>query len=306
MKQVSHLGAIAFAIGGYALWVLTDAGIKVGTGASVPIPEVAGIISGTGVAALLAKAFAHNEFHRLRPHNAGNQVLSAVLSIMAFLTCVIALKHLPFIIFYVGVFMAPMVVALLAAATLREHLSGGKSVAIIAGFLGVLIAMDPFAGNVADNMHGDWIGYTAIIINVFSFAGLMVLQRRIMQSETEESVAFIQVVAQTVVYGFWTIFAHVPLSFFILLVLLGSGIVSILGNLFNIIAAKHTTAANIAQFHYTQIISGALLGYLLWHEVPTLAVIAGSAIIIASGIYIATHARKHNVVTEAVAGSVDM
>jgi drug/metabolite transporter (DMT)-like permease len=65
------------------------------------------------------------------------------------------------------------------------------------------------------------------------------------------------------------------------------GLFNVSGNLFNSIALRLTDAATVEQFHYTQIIAGALLGYLIWDEIPTQHLIVGAVIIIASGLYVA-------------------
>jgi len=48
----------------------------------------------------------------------------------------------------------------------------------------------------------------------------------------------------------------------------------------------------VAQFHYTQIIAGAILGYVVWHEIPAPHTILDAVIIIATGLYIAAHAHE--------------
>jgi drug/metabolite transporter (DMT)-like permease len=83
----------------------------------------------------------------------------------------------------------------------------------------------------------------------------------------------------------------------LLIILFFTAALSVAGNLFYSFALKHTTAANVAQFHYTQIITGAIIGYLMWQSVPTPFLIVGSVIIIASGLYIATRARKAEILT---------
>ena len=52
-----------------------------------------------------------------------------------------ALKHLTLTMFYIVAFTAPMIVAILAATFLKENLSPGKALAVLAGFIGVLIAV---------------------------------------------------------------------------------------------------------------------------------------------------------------------
>jgi drug/metabolite transporter (DMT)-like permease len=57
-------------------------------------------------------------------------------------------------------------------------------------------------------------------------------------------------------------------------------------------AYKLAPAALVAPFQYSEIITGALIGYLIWHDVPSAHLAVGAVVIIASGIYIITHARK--------------
>ncbi|HEX7730114.1 MAG TPA: hypothetical protein VF392_13870 [Terracidiphilus sp.] len=42
------------------------------------------------------------------------------------------------------------------------------------------------------------------------------------------------------------------------------------------LAIKHTSAGNVAQYHYTQLISGTLVSLLIWHDTPSPSVIFGA------------------------------
>ena len=42
----------------------------------------------------------------------------------------------------------------------------------------------------------------------------------------------------------------------------------------------------ITPFNYVSIVWATILGYLVFHEVPTAAMLAGAAIIVAAGLYI--------------------
>jgi drug/metabolite transporter (DMT)-like permease len=57
-------------------------------------------------------------------------------------------------------------------------------------------------------------------------------------------------------------------------------------------AYKTAPASIVAPFHYSQIIVAALLGYAVWHDMPTLHLLLGVAIIIASGLYVTLRTRK--------------
>lgn len=72
--------------------------------------------------------------------------------------------------------------------------------------------------------------------------------------------------------------------------LVAMGMFCAAGTLCFYIAVKHTSAANVSQYHYTQLLTGTLLAYLIWHQTPGLPVILGGCLILGSGIYIAMSA----------------
>ena len=74
--------------------------------------------------------------------------------------------------------------------------------------------------------------------------------------------------------------------------LVAMGIFCAVGTLCFYTAVKHTSASNVSQYHYTQLLTGALISYVLWHELPTLWMLAGAALIVGSGAYIAFAAAR--------------
>jgi drug/metabolite transporter (DMT)-like permease len=51
-------------------------------------------------------------------------------------------------------------------------------------------------------------------------------------------------------------------------------------------AYHRSPVALVAPFQYTQIIWGALAGWLLWAQIPSLHLLAGAAIVASSGLYV--------------------
>src|SRR5580704_1702762 len=74
--------------------------------------------------------------------------------------------------------------------------------------------------------------------------------------------------------------------------LVAMGLFCALGTLCFYIAVKHTSAANVSQYHYTQLVTGTLVSYLIWRDKPGLYVLLGGTLILASGLYIAVTARQ--------------
>jgi drug/metabolite transporter (DMT)-like permease len=288
MRSVSHLRAIVYAIAGFAAWVLCDTFAKLLGGLGVaPFLGVAscGVF---GTIAVVLYAGWQGKLRSLWPRQLKQQLLRSLLGAGSTLTNFIAVKHMPLTMFYIVIFMAPMVIAILASMFLKERLTALRVVAIIAGFTGVVIALNPLG-----HMEGEWIGYLSVGIGVFFFAANAVWLRAMTQNESFYSLAFVSALVQAVI-GSAACLAFPPAAVPPVAVsyMIGMGVLNVVGMSLNFMALKHTTAATVSQFHYTQIIWGSILGYVLWHEVPTWHFAIGAAIIIASGCYIAAQAHK--------------
>ena len=72
-----------------------------------------------------------------------------------------------------------------------------------------------------------------------------------------------------------------------LVILIGGSIANQIANIFYTRSLRHTAASNVAQLHYTQLIFGAVLGYVFWHEIPTENLLVGSAMIVMACLVVA-------------------
>lgn len=53
-----------------------------------------------------------------------------------------------------------------------------------------------------------------------------------------------------------------------------------------------TSAGNVSQYHYTQLLTGTLISYLIWHYKPGFPMLVGGSLIIVSGTMFAFAARN--------------
>ena len=250
------------------------------------------IMTGMGLAAitgLVGKATVKRTFSTLRPNHLRAQVLIAAGSAVTWYANIIALKHLPLTIFYIAVFTAPLTISGLSSFLKHEVLSPTKIACLIAGFMGVILAIAPRI----ENNSGELIGYIAASISVAAFAFNTVTLRKIAQTDTPESIQLLcsLSVSSIGILGILSQNTQSPDGKALALIV-GAGLINLIGNLLYNTALKHTTSSNVAQLHYTQLISGALLGYLLWHEIPTWNLVAGAIIIIAAGLIVAAQAHS--------------
>jgi drug/metabolite transporter (DMT)-like permease len=287
--RTSSLRAIGYALASFTAWVLADTCMKLAGDASLPPYETIGMYGFFGAGFLLIRALVQGRAAQLRPKNPRAQLIRATLALVSNLANAVALKHLPLTTFYVAVFCAPMVITIGAAVILRERLTLPRALAVAAGFTGVLIGLGPETSA----RESQWIGYAAAFITVASYSASTLWLRIMTQEEMTDSVAFFAACVEMVFGAAVVLFAgFTPLSWTLLLILAAMGLLGTIGTVFNILALKYTTAANVSQFHYTQIIAGAILGYLIWHEIPGPNLWAGAAIISAAGLFIAARARR--------------
>src|SRR5215472_5097672 len=171
-----------------------------------------------------------------------------------------------------------------------------KALALLAGFAGVVIAVNPF-GRPAG---GDWIGYAACAVCVACFSVSMVWSRVLTRTETPESLTFFSgAVMAAAGFGAMAFHGTAP-GGLVLAELFVMGVFCAGGSICFFMAIKHTSASNVSQYHYTQLLTGALISYLVWREIPTVWMALGGALIVASGLYIAWVAARGGGVAEEV------
>ena len=282
-STVSDLEAVGLAVAGFTFWVLADTSIKMVGRYSLPAYEVLAFLGLCIVGILIVRGLWRRDLKAVWPKKPKRQLVRSCLDLANNFGVVIALRHMPLTLFYILVFLSPMVITLLAAVFLHEKLEWRKTVAIVAGFVGVVVAVNPFSSS----RPGDWIGYVACIVCVACFSGNMVWARVITQTETPESLTFFSGFLMAVL-GFACMLWHSePLTPRLAAVLVAMGFFCAFGSICFFVALKHTSAATVSQYHYTQLLTGALIAYLIWHEIPTVSMLVGGAIIIGAGVYIA-------------------
>jgi len=286
--SVSERGAIGFAVAGFTFWVLTDTCIKLVGQSALPAYEVTGFLGLFMALFMAAYALGRGEVHALWPDHLGRQTLRSCLDLGTNVSVVVALRHLSLTLFYILIFLAPIATSAMGAVFLHEGLTWRKVVAIVAGFAGVVIAVDPFGST----RQGDWVGFAACMACVAFFSVNMVWSRVLTQTERPESLTFFSGVIMAAGCFVLMLWHAAPLTARLTGGLVAMGVFCALGSLFFFVALKHTTAATVSQYHYTQLLSGALLGYLIWHTKPTVFMVLGGVLIAAAGLYIAVTAPR--------------
>jgi|HubBroStandDraft_4_1064222.scaffolds.fasta_scaffold87915_3 drug/metabolite transporter (DMT)-like permease len=282
-KSVSDIEAIALALAAFTLWVLTDTTIKLVGQTGLPPWEVIAFLGLWMAGFLLLHGWWRGNVRSLWPRQKGRQFVRACLDLGNNFGVVIALRHLTLPLFYILIFLAPLAVTLESAWLLGERLERRKVTAILCGFAGVVIAVNPFG----HARQGDWKGYAACAVCVCCFSLSIVMSRRLTQTESPESLTFFSGLVMAVT-GFGLMLWHfAPMSARVTGALCAMGLFCAVGSWCFFLAVKHAPAATVSQYHYTQLPMGAVVAYVVWHDKPTAWMAAGGAVIVAAGMYIA-------------------
>jgi drug/metabolite transporter (DMT)-like permease len=296
----SDLTAIVFAVFGFTCWVLGDSCIKWVGQFGLPPEEIVAFMGFFMALTLMLQAAVRGKLDNLRPRSVVRQGLRALLDMANNVCLVIALHHLSLTMFYVLIFTSPLAISVLSAVFLGERITLKKALALLAGFSGVVIAVAPWNHVLPHALPGaqphaqqvDLIGLASCLVCVTCFSVNMVWSRVLTRTEPPESLAFCSGLV-TAVAGFaLTSFHPRPLTPTLWLALGMMGVFCAAGTLSFYVAVKHTSASNVSQYHYTQLLTGALISYLVWHDKPGLPMLAGGSLIIGSGLMIAIAARN--------------
>ncbi|HYG87727.1 MAG TPA: DMT family transporter [Azospirillum sp.] len=176
-------------------------------------------------------------------------------------------------------FAAPLFLTALSVPLLGEKVGIHRWSAVAVGFVGVLVIVRPSADML---QLGAVVALSAALAQSFA----MIAIRQLTRTETANTIVFYFTLITTGLSALTLPFGWRTPDLQGLAILVGTGLVGGVAQLFMTRAYTLAPAAVIAPFNYASIVWAALFGWLLWHDVPTWNVIAGAAIVVASGCYI--------------------
>ncbi|MBN9070966.1 MAG: DMT family transporter [Rhizobiales bacterium] len=192
-----------------------------------------------------------------------------------------AVVHAPLANAITAFFVAPVVAMVLAVMLLGERLTGRKLASLTLGVAGTLIIVRPSGAGLNPGLLLA-LG-AGILYALYSIATRMASQR----SDPVKTLVFQCVVGSLLLtpqaISTWSMPRPDEIWLFALL-----GLISVFGHLFLIIAYRHAQASLLAPIVYLELVGSALLGYLVFGDVPGASIWIGAAAIIAAGIVLLT------------------
>ena len=210
-------------------------------------------------------------------------LMEAITAIFFF----IGLYNLPMADVYTLLNLAPILITLAGAIFLGEQVGWRRWSAVIMGFVGVMIVINPTKLE---------FGYYFIfpLISAFFIAYRDTYTRKIKKDFNIMHGAFLTSLAVTVVFGFGMLFHTEFIKFNLVefLIIILAAIFLIIGYFFSILTIRTTMMSSTSSFRYSTIIWGMLFGYFYFNEVPSLNMVVGATIIVLSGLFIIQREKK--------------
>lgn len=215
----------------------------------------------------------------------GLVILRGACLAAASLTMGIALRYMPVGETVAIIYIAPILVMILAATLLGEKVSTAGWIGAALGFAGVLLIMRPGAGL-------DPIGVAFALINAVFASGYHLLTRVLSRTETTVALLVNTASVGTVAFGtmlLWTGIGPLPVGWDWAL-LLGLGGLATIGHFMFTAAYREAPASLLAPVNYMHLVWAGILGWLVFDHAPDGISIFGMALVAVAGIAVALRA----------------
>ncbi|UUX48986.1 DMT family transporter [Nisaea acidiphila] len=203
------------------------------------------------------------------------RVLFAVIAMTCGFTAVV---HLPLAEATALGFAKSLFVTIFALFLLSEVAGPRRWFAVLIGFAGVLVMVQP--GPEGFNLYSVFA-----VAGAASAAAVMVIIRKVSQFDRSVTILSYQAILVGLIMIPPTIAYWVTPSPREWLVMAAIGVLSVFGQLSNIQGFKEGEASAVAPMDYTRLVFAALIGFIIFGEIPDIATAAGAGLIIATSLY---------------------
>ena len=212
------------------------------------------------------------------------QLLRVILSTLEVAAFFIATVYLPLADVTTYYLACPIFVTAISALVLRERVGWRRWSAVLIGFCGVLIALRPSSQTVS------WPAMIALGGSI-AFALLMLITRSL-RATPDIVLATSQFVGTFALGALMSPFGWVTPHLGSLALFATAGCISVSALLCVNRSLKLAPASIVAPYQYSMLVWAIMFGYLVFGDMPSIATLAGAAIIIGAGLYIFLRERR--------------
>ena len=236
----------------------------------------------------------------------GPIALRAVFLILSTYLFIAALRFMPLADALAIVFVEPFIILLFGKLMFGEQVGVRRLTAAAVGFAGCLLVIQPSLqafGPVALLPLGTAFSFAAYVLVTRGLRGRMHPVAMQFQTGLAASLMMVPLVWLADGRGWSTLDPVWPQGIF-WAYLFGVGAFATLAHMMMTYALAVTPAATLAPLHYLEIVTAAVLGYLVFSDIPNGPALWGMGIIMASGLYLMHRERSLSAPTSRPPGPV--
>ncbi len=232
---------------------------------------------------------------QLRTNALGTQLVRGFAMFSAYVFFYMALAAMPFSLLLAIFFSGPLFITALSVPMLGETVGWQRWLAVLVGFIGVLITIDPTSGNIEPASIFAVLSALAYAISIISTRKLDDSAQSI-TAYTTGAYMLGAIVLSPIFAGLESSSVHPSIRFLTmswvrpesadLLLIAFIAVIWGVGMVLLSSAYRDTEVAILAPFEYFGIVYGIVFGYLFWREIPTVNMLIGTAFIVGSGLFI--------------------
>ena len=213
-------------------------------------------------------------------------LLRTVLMSVSTVTFFAALAMIPLVNVIVIVFIAPLLITSLSGPLLGEQVGLYRWLAVVLGFIGVLIILKPTKGFID-------FGTVYAIIGVVTYALIALTSRKLSNKDSAYNLTFYMFFGPAIVSGLGGLNTWITPNPWDWVLFVITGIVGGAAIIFFNLAYQSAEASVLTSFEYTGLIWATMAGYLIFNESVDPSVWVGAMIIILGGLIIVYRERNN-------------
>ncbi|MDA0369193.1 MAG: DMT family transporter [Proteobacteria bacterium] len=215
----------------------------------------------------------------MRTQNLKGQVLRSLFGVGAMFGFFSALREMQLADATAIGFSGSLFMAALAVPLLRERVGPRRWMAILFGFCGVLIIVQPGTSSFK-------VASLLVVLSALLYALMMISTRWLSRTETNASMVFYHALVSTLIGLVALPFLWVSPSPTEWGLFATMGVLGTLAHLAIAQAFRLAQVAVVGPFEYSTLLWATIIGFVVWHEVPGANVWYGSSMLVVAGVYI--------------------
>jgi drug/metabolite transporter (DMT)-like permease len=279
IKTTNNTQGIILGVGGYSGFVFLDSLIKKYLVDYYPVIEINFLICLFSFIPIVFILFYLKSWNVLINNKVHFQLFRGVLGLICGMLIINSFKNHALTEIYPILFSTPLILTIFSYFFLKEKVGLRRVIAVLLGFLGVLIVSRPGTIHFTWSLFGLFIAALILATNV-------IIIRKLAATQSSLAFAFYGSLSGLILSGLISSQNFIPIrgeDFFIFVI---CGLIAGVASLCISGASKILESSIFAPIQYVQLLIGFILGYLLFKDLPDKFEIIGSIIIISSGLFV--------------------